>query len=119
MKIYLAAMYSRREEMEKIAEIINKSHHEVVARWVYGGEEGLTRDQIAELDLEDVDRADAVVSFTHPRGTLTPNGGRHVEFGYGLAKGKRMILIGPPENVFHEHKSVETYISLADWLANG
>lgn len=116
MKVYLAAMFSRREEMSKIADILKDFGFEITARWVYGGEDGLTREQVALLDLEDVDKADAVVSFSQPYGTPTPGGGRHVEFGYGLAKGKRAILIGERECVFHHHPDVAAYATLGTWL---
>lgn len=116
MKIYIASLFSRREEMEGYAGIIKGAGHEIVARWVYGGEEGLSREQIALLDLEDVDKADVVVSFTHPRGTATMGGGRHVEFGYALAKGKAVVLIGERENVFHDHPKVLQFTSLSEWL---
>jgi len=118
MKIYLAAAFSRRAEMEGCADIIKEAGHEVTARWVYGGETGLNREQIALLDLEDVDKADTVVSFTYARGTLHTGGGRHVEFGYGLAKGKRLAVIGEREHVFHHHPSVETFNNLAEWLTH-
>ena len=118
MKVYLAAMFSRRGEMEKYAEQITMSGHEVVARWVYGGESGLNRTDIALLDLEDVDKADVVVSFTHPRHTPTSGGGRHVEFGYALAKGKEIAIISHRENVFHHHPSVEVFATLEDWLTH-
>jgi nucleoside 2-deoxyribosyltransferase len=117
MKVYLAATFDSRPKMEEIANLLKSRGFAITARWVYGGEEGLTREQIAILDLEDVDAADAVVSFTYPRGTLTSGGGRHVEFGYGLAKGKRLILIGARENVFHEFPGVELYPTLDAWLA--
>lgn len=116
MKIYLAALFSLRPEMERIADRLKGAGHAVVARWVYGGEEGLSREQIAVLDLEDVDACDLIISFTYPRGTMTSGGGRHVEFGYALAKGKRAILIGERENVFHHYPGVETYPSLESWL---
>lgn len=118
MKVYLAALFSRREEMEQIADRLKGCGFDIVARWVYGGEDGLTREQIALLDLEDVDRADAVVSFTHPRGTLTSGGGRHAEFGYALAKGKRVIVIGEREHIFHHHPTVEAYPNLEAWLSD-
>lgn len=117
MKVYLAATFASRPLMEVVADRLKTHGFEITARWVYGGEEGLTREQIAILDLEDVDAADAVVSFTYPRGTLTSGGGRHVEFGYGLAKGKKLILIGARENVFHEFPGVELHETLDDWLA--
>jgi nucleoside 2-deoxyribosyltransferase len=116
MKVYLAALFSQRPEMEEVADRLKDAGMEITARWVYGGEEGLTREQIAVLDLEDVDKADVVISFTHPRGTPTSGGGRHVEFGYGLAKGKKLILIGHRENVFHDYPGVEVFPTVDAWL---
>jgi nucleoside 2-deoxyribosyltransferase len=57
-----------------------------------------------------------VISFTFPRGTPSTGGGRHVEFGYALAKGKRVVVIGERENVFHHHPSVKLHASVDDWL---
>ncbi len=34
------------------------------------------------------------------------SGGRHVEFGYALAKGKPIVLVGPQRNVFHFHSNI-------------
>lgn len=112
MKIYLAARFSDRPYMELVADKLKTLGHEITARWIYGGEDGLTRTQIAELDLDDVDACDTVISFTQPAGTLFKSGGRHVEFGYGLAKGKRLVLIGERENVFHHHSKVERFDTL-------
>jgi hypothetical protein len=60
-------------------------------------------------DLQDILAADTVISFTEVGGG---KGGRHVEFGYALALGKHMILVGPREHIFHTHPAVEHY---ADW----
>lgn len=114
IKVYLAARYTRRAEMEYFADLLKLlkvADFDVVSRWVYGAEEvvGISREEICALDLEDIDRADAVISFTEPRGSFTPSGGRHVEFGYGLALGKVMINIGEWENVFHHHPRVYHY----------
>ncbi len=35
------------------------------------------------------------------RGSGYSRGGRHVEAGYALAKGKYLVLVGPRENVFY------------------
>lgn len=116
LKIYIAALFSRREEMEGYANKLKQAGHEITSSWVFGGEDGLTRTQIALLDLGDVDKADTIVSFTHQRGTPTPGGGRHVEFGYGLALGKRLILIGERENVFHHHPKVDVFPDLKTFI---
>lgn len=117
-KVYLAALYSRRAEMEGYANTLKSKGFEITARWVFGGEEGLTREQIALLDIEDVDKAEIVLSFTHPRGTQTSGGGRHVEFGYAYAKGKQIHIIGEQENVFHHLPNVGVYDSIDGWLAH-
>lgn len=115
-KLYLAARFSQRAELETIAHRLVVLGFEITARWVFGNEDGLDREQIAFLDLADVDACDTIVSFSLPVGTMTKGGGRHVEFGYALARRKRMVLIGPRENVFHHHPDVEVFAALDDWL---
>src|SRR5260370_22529594 len=56
---------------------------------------------IARQDCEDLMAADAVIIFTEIPNTILATGGRHVEFGLALAQGKRVIIVGPRENVFH------------------
>jgi|SRR5215217_3609997 len=116
VKIYLAAKYARREEMEEIALLLMNAHgYDITARWVFGGEEGKTNEDIAVFDLEDVASADTVLNFTeHPN--MYTTGGRHVEFGYAIATGKRLVVIGPRENVFHSFPTVEQFDTLNDWL---
>lgn len=116
VKIYLAAKYARREEMEEIALMLMNAHgYDITARWVFGGEEGFTNEEIAIFDLEDVDEADTVISFTELPDMYT-SGGRHVEFGYGIATAKRLVVIGPRENVFHHFPTVEQFDTINDWL---
>lgn len=111
-KVYLAAKFSRREELEKLVPFFKECGYECVARWVFGGEDGLSREDIALLDLEDIDKADTIVLFTHPRGEPQPGGGRFVEFGYALANNKECIVIGPAENVFISHPKVIRFDNL-------
>lgn len=116
--IYIASLYSRREEMEGYADILTQAGFKITARWVYGGEEGLDREAIAELDLDDVDDADMVLSFTSPYGTYTKGGGRHVEFGYGLARGKDVVIVGELENVFHHVPEVRQFKTLEEFISS-
>jgi len=115
-KIYIAAMFSQRAAMEIIADELKGYGFEIVARWVYGGEDGLSREQIALTDIADVDACDTLVAFTQCRGTMHTGGGRHVEFGYALAKGKKIIVIGDRETVFHHHPAARVYRNMDDWL---
>ena len=118
MKYYLAARFPRRAEMKKIAKRFSKAlpGSECVARWVFGGEKGLNRQQIAQLDLHDVKRADTLFIFTYPRGEPQPGGGRFVEMGYALALNKRVIVIGDYENVFCHTPGVQVFRDLEQYL---
>jgi nucleoside 2-deoxyribosyltransferase len=117
-KVYIAARFSRRAEMASKADYLKSCGFIITSRWVYGGEDGLTREQIAMLDLTDVDRADIVLSFTEDYGTPVSGGGRHTEFGYGLAKNKQIVVIGDREQVFHHHSAVEQYPTVEMFVAN-
>lgn len=63
----------------------------------------------AQEDWDHMLAADCVVSFTEPKDTSSRRGGRHVEFGGALALGKRLIVIGHRENIFHCLPQVEFF----------
>jgi hypothetical protein len=106
MKIYLAARFTRIDEMRGYADELKEDGHEITASWVYGGEEGLTFSDIASLDIADVLRCDTLVKFTEPYGTPVPGGGRHSEWGVALATKKALYLVGPKEQVFDWYPGV-------------
>ncbi len=124
MKIYLAAQYERHDEMRGVRDVLQALGHQVTSRWIdqHGGDalEAATADQLdkepekcakfALADIEDLEAADTVMSFTRPGGG--GRGGRHVEFGYAIRGGKRLVLVGPREHVFHTLPQVEHY---PDW----
>jgi len=128
MKIYLAARYSRNDEMRGVRDVLTAYGHEVTSRWIdqHGGEleksftpEALAADPegcalFARADVEDLEAADTVISFTSEGGG--GKGGRHVEFGLAAALGKRMIIVGPLENIFHTLPIVEHYPSWSGLL---
>lgn len=101
MKIYIAARFSRITEMAEFGDRLKAAGHEITARWVYGGEEGLTLEEISDLDVEDVVKADMVLSWTEPKGSYNRGGGRHTEFGIGMALDKLLWIVGPREQIFH------------------
>lgn len=106
MKIYLAAGFSRKEEMAKYADILKNDGYEIVSSWVYGGEDGLTMDQIAAKDLEEVAECDVLAKWTLPYGTQYSGGGRQTEFGAALAMKKIVFIVGPREQIFDWHPHV-------------
>lgn len=73
------------------------------------------RREFAQHDWDDVMAADVVISFTEqPRTAGGSRGGRHVEFGAALAAGKRCIVVGWRENVFHCLPQVEFFPTWAE-----
>ena len=121
MRIYLAARNYRLDELRGYADDLRRMGHQVTSRWLQGRHQApgsLDHPQwpgIAQEDVDDLAAADALISFTEPgRGG---GGGRHVEFGLGLAWGKRMLLVGAAENLFHTLPSVEAYPTWEDALA--
>ena len=115
MKVYLAAPYGEMARMREWAIVLGAYGHTVTARWIHGNEEDMTPVGAAYMDLTDIDNADAVVSLTLKKGTLFSSGGRHVEFGYGLAKGKTLVLVdGGIENVFHNMPQVMSVTRIED-----
>lgn len=98
MKVYLAADYARKQEMQYIRSILETYGLAVTSRWLDTPDDGVPWSAEAKVDLEDIREADALISFTtgeHARG------GRHAEFGMAVAWRKRLVLVGPREHVFH------------------
>lgn len=128
MKIYLASRYSRRSQLCEIRDELVRMGHVVTSRWLdtewdRQSPDGSSaappeyRREYAEIDLQDVSAADVVANFTEKPGLANAGrGGRHVEFGYALALGKQVVVIGHRENLFHEHPSVVFFDSHWEWM---
>ena len=120
MKVYLAARYSRIGELSVYASQLQDAGHEITSRWVLGthsveDDGGLGADGIAAYALEDyfdLSAADTVVTFTEEPRSGMGRGGRHVEFGMAVALDKRLVVVGPMENIFHALPQVEHF---PDW----
>lgn len=122
--IYLAARYSRNDEMRGVRDVLEAFGHKVTSRWIDLHDGTLPQSFVAEklnadpedcskyaqIDINDLRAADTIISFTSADGG--GKGGRHVEFGLALGLGKHLIIVGPRENVFHTLPSVEWY---PDW----
>lgn len=112
-KIYLAAKYKMIAEMRDIADTLRARGHEVTAQWIDGKENDDTKEAAAVMDYEDVARADTLLTFSDPRGSLNTGGGRHVEFGIALTLRKRIFVVGTKgEHVFHNYPGVRIFPTL-------
>jgi len=119
-RIYLASRYSRFPEMRGYRSELEKAGFEVTSRWINGNHQiddaGLSiqakeaeRLRFAQEDYDDLRAADVVISFTEAPRSSNSRGGRHVEHGMAVALGKRVIVVGHRENVFHCLPQVEFF----------
>lgn len=127
MKVYLAGRFSTRNRLFNLGKCLESYGHVIVSRWSLPTSDhvkpvGLSeqasnaeRTRFAIEDIDDIDQCDWVVSLMEePRNNS--RGGRHVEFGYALALGKKLTIIGPRETVFHHLDEVEHFQSVKEFL---
>jgi hypothetical protein len=142
MKVYLAARYTRRLELCGYRADLEAHGIEVTSRWLNGSHqldnEGRPLGDAGELlfeagdaevdhyrwkfatdDRDDVLAADVLIAFTEQPRSGNSRGGRHVELGIAIGKGKRIVVIGPRENVFCWLPEVEQYDLWSEYLAVG
>ena len=109
MRIYLAAPYSQKEQMQRYAAELQANDIIVTSSWLakpHAPEtqmKDLTSDQhraYAMQDIKDVQAADILVFFTDQTKTIV-RGGRHVEFGIAVQRRIPIYVIGDFENIFH------------------
>jgi hypothetical protein len=92
------------------AAVLRHAGFTVDARWLSGDHDGRTGGaRYAQEDFEDVRAADVVMAFTEEPCSNKGRGGRHVELGLALAWGKRVVIVGPRENVFCWLPQVEQF----------
>ncbi len=112
LRIYLAAQYGAKDELLAVAAKIEAIGHTVMSSWLqeppkWTGPESVTEEQLRDIRdnaLEDIRASDMIIAIT-PTALETPieknSGGRHHEFGYAMAKGLDMMVVGDKENLFH------------------
>jgi hypothetical protein len=122
MRIYLAAAFSRKEEIRKIAEELVALGINVQARWLYEPEcpaKPAETDRFvfmcerAEIDEEDVLAADVLVRFSDDLNTPSEmvearlaTGARMVEMGMARVNGAKLIVVGGHQCVFDYWREV-------------
>ena len=110
MRIYLASRYSRKLEMREHAKQAERCGIRVGAEWLK--ETAAPDSELSDSTLEklatyaqqdwwDIGACDVFVFFAEPYDKQPNRGGRHVEFGIAAALGKKILVVGEPENVFH------------------
>jgi hypothetical protein len=126
MRIYLSARFERQSEMQIYGEQLRAESVEVVSHWTnldlpssdgFSGIAPPRRALDAMMRVEQVVKCNVLVMFSDAQRRLAwsapdPRGERHWEAGIALALGKRVLVVGPTENVFEDLPDVEHF---AEW----
>jgi nucleoside 2-deoxyribosyltransferase len=97
--IYLAAPWSFRHRARVVASLLRAEGHTITSHWhdiEADTKDPETLQMEAMHDLSDIDEADILVLLN----TETSEG-KAVEFGYALAQGLLLMVVGERSNVFH------------------
>lgn len=102
---------------------------QVNTRWLDGGHEWSGVDdgdipppeavRFAMEDVADIHASQIFVCFTEEPRSGSSRGGRHVEYGMATMLGKRIVVVGPRENVFYTLPGpiyVQEWQEAKDWL---
>jgi len=104
-RVYIAAPYPLKAHANTVADTLRSRGFEITSSWLGDSQED--SHDAASLDLADVDRADVLLLVNEQAWAQGGTGGRHVEFGYALKGGKRVVVLGSASNVFHLLNHVE------------
>ena len=116
--VYLAARFSKQAEMRTHRDAFLQEKINVTSTWLDQhpngelGDDPIVDSRNAIRDLVDVRIADGLVFFSEAQ--LARRGGRHVEFGYALALGKPIYVVGNKENIFHYTPGIKHYQSVQE-----
>lgn len=126
MRIYLEADVERRGEIHGHAYTLRSHGHKVVSTWhddeaqggivAYWTEEGIGpggSQFVAEADMSSIRACDMFILFT--TGTA-PLGGQQVKLGCAWGARKRVVVIGPLENMFRSLLAIDRYESWGQFL---
>ncbi len=112
MKVYIAAPYELRDTTIEIMKILEESGHEVTSSWLRTI--APMTDVVACQDLTDVETADTLLIINPANWKDKGGGGRHVEMGYAIARGKKIVLLGVRSNIFHHLSEIRVIDRLED-----
>jgi nucleoside 2-deoxyribosyltransferase len=129
VKVYLAAPFSWKDQINVFAKELREAGITVTSRWLEEPHSPnvqmpeLTDEQhrfYGQQDVDDVRVADLLVFFTDPTKRIV-RGGRHVEFGIAIERGTPIYVLGDRENIFHHLPRVyhfENWNQLKNGLLN-
>jgi nucleoside 2-deoxyribosyltransferase len=126
LKVYVAARWDDRDDALLIKDFILKAGLICTSTWLTPHDDqsmdSLKQSAIekprqrAIKDFEDIDACDVYLVYSPKKSHRNGTGGKHVEMGYAMAKGKPCVLVGERENIFHYHPTVRVVDGVANFL---
>lgn len=112
MIVYVAAPYQMKPQAATVAAVLRGKGHKVSSTW--HDREDENDEATARRDLEEVEACEAFLLINPEEWDRSGTGGRHVEFGYALARSKDMIIFGVRSNLFHQFEAIRFIGSLEE-----
>ena len=115
MRVYLAARFERKSEVDGYAAELESAAWEwlkVISTWhlpsnpvtlgsTFWNADPALLDK-ATGDIAEIGECDVFVLFTDPhKSTDIRSGGSHFEAGWAYGLGKKLVVVGPRENIFY------------------
>ena len=120
MKIYLAHNFAARAYLVDVIVELTNLGHQITSTWITNDSHlhSMNAQQSAEQDLMDIERSDAILLFTD-QFSDRPGKGKFVEFGYAIARNKRLFIIGEDHNcIFYnlfKVNHIKDFKELSNW----
>lgn len=131
LSVYIAAPMEQRERVWAIAAAMRLLGYYVFDGWTKRHHDRRTEpfthpdnlkssDRLGHQDLQEIERSHIFILLTEPE--VGPTHGRQVEYGYALAVGLEVWVVGAPDNIFNLIKvsprgtSVRQFESVAEML---
>lgn len=114
MKFYLAASYGRKAELRRYRDELISLGHDCTSSWLDVPDEVTDfafdnhAQKYAVTDLQDISHADALIMLSDG---ANARGGRHFECGWAYAHFMPILIVGPPELIFHSLQRVTIFES--------
>lgn len=101
-KVFLAARYSRRQELRLYAQLLANCGVQVTSRWIWSDDpcfdtlELTSKEMLCMSDVNDLLDADSLILF-NPKGR---NGGCDAEFGMSIVLQLEKYIVGPRSHLY-------------------
>jgi nucleoside 2-deoxyribosyltransferase len=112
---YIATRFSNKEIVQIAADLLLSVGIQAIQTWQNEKPDHLCdRMNNARRDIAELERADMLIVLTK-NCELVP-GGMHFETGFAYARAKRIVVIGPPTNIFHFLPEIERYDHITHFM---